>query len=91
MLFYSLNKKSDPVSFRDAAITGLAPDKGLYFPERIPELPKSFFDELKNKTKGEIAYEVISPYVGDSIPEKDLRVICEETVDFDFPLKKFKI
>lgn len=88
MLFYSLNKQSDSVSFREAAITGLAPDKGLYFPERIPKLPEAFFKDLKNKTKGEIAYEVIRPYVGDSIPERELRTICEETVDFDFPLKK---
>ncbi len=88
MLFYSLNKQSASVNFREAAITGQAPDKGLYFPERIPKLSDDFFQTLKNKSKAEIAFEVISPYVGDTIPEKDLRVICEETVNFDFPLKK---
>ena len=88
MLFYSLNKKSNPVTFKEAAITGLAPDKGLYFPERIPQLSDEFLKDLKNKTKGEIAYEVIRPFVGDSIPEKELRAICEETVNFDFPLKQ---
>ncbi|MEJ7666207.1 MAG: hypothetical protein WKG07_45195 [Hymenobacter sp.] len=33
-----------------------------------------------------MAYEVMRPYVGDTIPEADLRRICAETVDFDFPL-----
>ena len=88
MLFYSLNKKSPSVTFREAAITGQAPDKGLYFPERIPQLSADFLRDLKNKSKAEIAYEVIKPFVGDCIPEKDLRIICEETVNFDFPLVK---
>ena len=88
MLFYSLNKKSPSVNFREAAITGQAPDKGLYFPEYIPKLSGDFLKQLKNKSKAEIAFEVISPYVGNTIPEKDLRLICEETISFDFPLKK---
>lgn len=87
MLFYSLNKKSPSVTFKKAAITGQAPDKGLYFPERIPQLSAEFLKDLKNKSKAEIAYEVIAPYVGDTIPEKELREICAETVNFDFPLK----
>lgn len=87
MLFYSLNKKSPSVTFKEAAITGQAPDKGLYFPERIPQLSAEFLKDLKNKSKADIAYEVIAPYVGDSIPEAELRKICAETVNFDFPLK----
>ena len=35
MNYYSLNKKSKNVSFKEALIRGLAPDKGLYFPEKI--------------------------------------------------------
>ncbi|MES2286024.1 MAG: threonine synthase [Bacteroidota bacterium] len=88
MLFYSINKQSPPVTFKEAAITGQAPDKGLYFPEQIPVLSADFFKKLNSKTKGEIAFEVIKPYIGNTIPEEDLFTICEETVNFDFPLKK---
>jgi len=88
MLFYSINKQSPPVTFKEAAITGQAPDKGLYFPERIPVLSADFFKRLNSKTKGEIAFEVIRPYIGNTIPEEDLYRICSETVNFDFPLKK---
>ncbi|RYY20945.1 MAG: threonine synthase, partial [Cytophagaceae bacterium] len=34
----------------------------------------------------DIAYTVMQPYVGDTIPEAELRRICAETVDFEFPL-----
>jgi len=86
--YYSLNKRSAKVNFRDAAITGQAPDKGLYFPEKIPTLSADFFKQLKSKSKAQIAFEVIKPYIGDTIKEEDLFNICSETVNFDFPLKK---
>ncbi|NTW24187.1 MAG: threonine synthase [Lentimicrobium sp.] len=86
MLYYSTNKRSEPLTFREAAISGQAPDKGLYFPEFIPELSKHFLAELKAKTRAEIAFEVIKPYVGGTIPDEVLHTICEETVNFEFPL-----
>lgn len=88
MNYYSTNKKSPIVNFREATIKGQAPDKGLYFPETIPQLPADFFKELKNLSKTEIGFRVIRPYVGDTIPEDVLYNLVEETVDFDFPLVK---
>src|SRR5689334_7095804 len=88
MLYYSTNKKSPTVSFREATIQGQAPDKGLYFPEAIPKVSKTLLDNLKNKSKAEIAFEVIRPYVGGVIPDKELHEISEHTVNFDFPLVK---
>ena len=86
MLYYSTNHKSEKVNFREATIQGQAPDKGLYFPEQIPMLQKKLLAELKSTTKADIAFEVIKPYVGDTIPEKELREICAHTVNFEFPL-----
>ena len=37
MHYYSLGKQSPNVDFKTAAITGQAPDKGLYFPTTIPQ------------------------------------------------------
>ena len=88
MIYFSTNKKSPLVNFKEATITGLAPDKGLYFPKTIPVLSPDFFKHLKTKTKEQIAFEVIRPYVGNTIPEEELFTICSETVNFDFPLKK---
>lgn len=86
MKFYSLNRQSDPVSFKEACIRGQAPDKGLYFPERIPLLSDQLTANLKRISNEAIALEVIRPYVGDTIPEEVLRQIVEETVNFDIPL-----
>lgn len=88
MNYYSLNKQAPKVSFQEAVIQGLAPDKGLYFPESISKLPQSFFDSIENLSNEEIAFEVIKQFVGNEISEKELRQIISETLSFDFPLAK---
>jgi threonine synthase len=88
MNFYSLNKKSPSVNFKDATINGQAPDKGLYFPETIPQLKKEWIDNIENISNGDIAFEVIKPYVGNAINENDLFSIVKETINFNIPLVK---
>ena len=86
MKYYSLNHNAPKVSFQEAVIQGLASDKGLYFPETITTLERSFFDTIENLNSEEIAFQVIKQYVGDAIPEKELKEIIAETLCFDFPL-----
>lgn len=86
MQFYSLNKKSPDVNFKDATINGQAPDKGLYFPYQIPQVKKELIENIESFSNEEIAFEVIKPYVGDTIAENELRRIVSETVNFPIPL-----
>lgn len=86
MKFYSTNRQSAAVSFREAVLNGQPSDKGLYFPEKIPRLPTDFWKLLPQRSRAEIAFEVIKPYVENEIPEETLFQICTETVNFDFPL-----
>ena len=86
--YYSLNRKSAPVTFEEATLRGQAPDKGLYFPDKIPQLPRGFLKHIHNYTKEEIGVTVMSPYAGTSIPETVLADIIKETINFDFPLVK---
>ena len=86
MQFYSLNKKAPKVSFKDAVITGIAPDKGLYFPESITPLSKSFFEEIENLSNQEIAFNVIHQFVSDEIPDEKLKEILANVLDFNFPV-----
>jgi threonine synthase len=88
MLYYSTNNQSPKVDFKEATIRGQAPDKGLYFPEKIPALKKDFISGIRNLSREEIAYEVIRPYTGSTIPENELRRIVSETINFPFPLVK---
>ncbi|MEM9001402.1 MAG: threonine synthase [Bacteroidota bacterium] len=86
MNFYSLNNKKSKVSFKEAVITGIAPDKGLYFPERIDALPKSFFDTITSLTAHQIAFRAIEQFVKADIPEHQLNEILANVLDFDFPM-----
>ena len=88
MKYYSTNKQSSLVDFKEAAIRGQAPDKGLYFPETIPQVEKEMIDEIEKLSNEEIAFKVIRPYVGDSIPDEKLFQIVTETVNFPIPLVK---
>lgn len=86
MNYFSTNNQAPSVNFKEATIKGLAPDKGLYFPERIPEIGNDFFKDIQQFSKEGIAFKVIEPYVGNVIPADELRSIVAETVNFDFPL-----
>ena len=86
MKYYSLNNKNHKVTFQEAVIQGLAPDKGLYFPENIVEIPNEFYDEIENLSNEAIAFEVIKQFVGDEIPADVLKKIIAETLSFGFPL-----
>ncbi len=86
MIYNSLNKKSNPAAFPEAVVRGIAPDRGLYFPEKIHRLPDAFFDNIEQESVFEIAFQAIAPFVEGSIPENELRKIIEETLDFDFPI-----
>jgi threonine synthase len=88
MKYYSTNKDSAQVSFKEATIKGQAPDKGLYFPETIPQVEKDLIDNIEDISNEEIAFQVIKTYVGKEINDDDLFKIVSETVNFPIPLVK---
>ncbi|WP_185865124.1 threonine synthase [Blattabacterium cuenoti] len=88
MLYHSLKNKKDLVSFEEAVLNGLSPDGDLYVPQYIPKL-ESFFlkKEIFNQDIYSIAMEVISCYIGKSIPKKYIYNIVNQTLKIPFPLK----
>ncbi|PIX12462.1 MAG: threonine synthase, partial [Flavobacteriaceae bacterium CG_4_8_14_3_um_filter_31_8] len=88
MNYYSLNHNSPKTNFKNAVISGIAPDRGLYFPEKISPISTDFFENIEKYSHHEIAFEVIKQFVGDEIPEEKLKDIISETIFFDFPLVK---
>ena len=89
MKYYSLNRKAPNTTFEDAVVRGLAPDKGLYFPEKISPLPNSFFETIDDKSNTETALETLKQFIGDEIEGPDLKTIIEDTLCFDFPIIEF--
>ncbi|MRI00284.1 threonine synthase [Kriegella sp. EG-1] len=90
MNFYSLNKQAPEVSFKEAVIAGIAPDKGLYFPENIEPLPISFFNRIEELSNHEIAFNAIHQFVSADIPNEKLKEILAKVLDFDFPVVKIE-
>ena len=90
MKYYSLSNPTIKTSFENAVVNGIAPDRGLYFPEEIPSLDTSFFEELPQLSIPEMAYTAMAPFVGDEIPQAVLENILKNTLDFDFPVVSIK-
>ncbi|TMM55862.1 threonine synthase [Maribacter algarum] len=86
MNFYSLHKQAPEASFKDAVIKGIAPDRGLYFPESITPLPSSFFENIEELSNQEIAFNAIHQFVSDDIPNEKLKEILGNVLDFEFPV-----
>lgn len=86
MIYFSLNHNAPEVSFKEAVIKGLAPDKGLYFPKEIHKIPNLFFESIQDLDHVTIAYEAIKQFVGKAIPETDLKAILKDVLNFDFPI-----
>ena len=78
MKFYSLNNAETKVSFKEAVIAGIAPDRGLYFPERIIALPSSFFEDIASLSNQEIAFQAIQQFVSDDVSNEKLKEILAE-------------
>lgn len=88
MIFYSTNKTAPLASLQEAVVKGLAPDKGLYMPEKITLLPQQFFDKIGHFELTDIAKTVASAFFGEDIPKEKLDEIVSDTLNFDIPLVK---
>ena len=86
MNYYSLNNIAPTTTFENAVIKGLAPDRGLYFPESITPLDASFFENIETLSNEAIAFEAIQQFISPEVPETVLRTIVSETLNFDFPV-----
>ena len=88
MMYYSTNGKAPRADLRKAVVKGLAEDRGLYMPERIPQLPETFFRTLGDRNFVENSLEVAKAFFGEDIPVEELSCIVSETLCFDCPLRE---
>ncbi len=86
MKFVSTRGKVNGIGFIDTVLMGLATDGGLLVPEKIPQIPAEKLKELSGLSYQELAYEIFSYFVGDEIPEKDLKdLIAKSYATFRSP------
>ncbi len=86
--YHSTNGKADQVSFSEALLKGLAPDKGLYMPDHIPLINNKTIRGLSGKPYADIAFEIARHFLQSEIPENDLRHIVDDAYNFEVPLEK---
>lgn len=86
MQFYSTNRKTSPVSLREAVVRGLAADRGLFMPEVIRRFPPAFYQNMKEMTLREISFVVAEAFFGEDVEAGKLKEIVDETLNFDIPL-----
>ncbi len=66
------------VGFAAAVLAGLAPDGGLYVPERLPTLPPALLASWRGLSYAHVAARVFSLFVGeDELPFSELEALCE--------------
>src|SRR5262245_53584460 len=86
MRFVSSRGESPGVSLTDALFSGLAPDAGLWCPERLEPLPPSFFARLSGMPAAEVIRTVGLHLFGDEIPPDDVDALVSSSLDFPIPL-----
>jgi threonine synthase len=74
------------VNLTEAVVKGLAPDQGLYMPEKIPVLEESFFETSSEMTFQEIGYKVIGALFSSALSDSQIKELVDHTLVFDAPL-----
>jgi threonine synthase len=86
MKLYSTKNPTKFVSLKEAVFKGLPQDNGLFMPEYIPQLDTDFIKNLKDYSFQSIAYTVAKTLIGGVIPDKDLKKLVEQSMNFSAPV-----
>lgn len=85
MRYLSTRGHADRKRFCEILLEGLAPDGGLYLPERYPQVDAAALQRLRQVFNqgapggyAALAFEILSLYI-DDIPAADLRALCDKT------------
>lgn len=86
--FYSTNRRTEPVGLADALLTGQAPDRGLFLPDRFPRISAEEFAGYAGRPYAEVAWDVLRQYTDGVFGDEQLRALCEDAYDFEVPLEQ---
>jgi len=90
MQYYSTNGKAPQADLRKAVVKGLAEDRGLYMPERINKMSKTFFADMSKMAFKDIAFNVAEAFFGEDVDPDSLQDLVFDTLQFDCPIVKVK-
>ena len=90
MLYHSLTDRTLTRSFADAVVEGLAPDKGLYYPERIPSLPEDFWLSDEDLTPWDLGAAMMAPLAEGALSQEELLAMLKEVLNFPLDLHEIE-
>lgn len=86
MKYLSTRGQSPAQNFQQALLTGLAPDGGLYVPDKLPKFSVKQINDLKGLSYPDLAMKIITPFIDGEIEEKELsRIIDSSYANFNHP------
>lgn len=83
VIYHSTNDRLECVNFETALMNGLASNYGLYMISRndIPKLSSEALKSMKGMSYARIAFEVLNPFLGAEVKEKDLKAMLDDAYD----------
>jgi len=78
MQYVSTRGRAKALDFEGATLAGLASDGGLFLPERWPHFSTQELAAMRGLSYVETAVRVITPFIGDSLSEDELRDLCTQ-------------
>jgi len=88
MKFVSTRHQAAPWSFSRAVLAGLAPDGGLFVPERFPAFDPAGFEKIDEFAP--FAARVMQPFLAGDPLEPELPGMCRRAFDFPVPLEDLR-
>ena len=78
MKYISTRGKAPALDFEQVLLTGLAPDGGLYVPEKLPLFEAREIAELGKLPYNELAFVIMKPFVDGCVPDDDLKAMIDD-------------
>lgn len=84
MWYLSTRGNTQPVNFATALLQGLAPDGGLYVPEKLHPVEPQVWQSATDFSV--MATRILTPWLADEVPETTLTAILKHALNFPVPL-----
>jgi len=88
MKFVSTTGNGPQVSFREAVLSNLPNDGGLYFPTEIPQLESGLLEEIPRMELDEVAFNSLRNFCEGDIEPAALSTITKRVFHFPIPLQQ---
>ncbi|MFA5676893.1 MAG: threonine synthase [Pseudomonas sp.] len=79
MRYISTRGQAPALNFEDVLLAGLASDGGLFVPENLPRFTQEEIASWAGLPYHELAFNVMRPFVGDSISDAEFKAILKDT------------